>query len=140
MMFLTWTRFATPGIRVMRRSVGRGGVLTWLLTIAGVQNNAWPLIGFAVALNDYSRLWSSRSKVKDERGTTRRGFDARTKFNFQLADQIQNTRPQPNTSVSVTCSHTNVLGKRLGCPGTCIPLCFETTGHRTKERCCKRAF
>lgn len=54
-------------MKVIRRRVERRGVLTLLLTIAGVQNNAWPLIGFAVALSDYSRLRSSRSEDKDER-------------------------------------------------------------------------
>lgn len=43
----------------------RSEVPTLPLTVAGEQNNAWPLVGFAVALNHYSRLWSSEDK--DER-------------------------------------------------------------------------
>jgi len=51
-MFSTWTRFATPGTRGVRRGTESWGeVLTLLLTVAGGQNNAWPVVGFAIALN-----------------------------------------------------------------------------------------
>jgi hypothetical protein len=99
-MFLTRTRFATPGTNVVRRENGeRGrGILTLLLTVAGVQNNAWPVIGFAIALELFELL-SSRGEDEDERRRPGRNLSARTKFNFNQADQFQNTRPQPNIRV-----------------------------------------
>lgn len=80
------------------------GVLTLLLTIAGVQNNAWPVTGFAIALENYSRLLSSRGEDEEER--REKEFSARTKFNFQPADQFRKHTPTAKHSTSVTCNST----------------------------------
>ena len=86
----------------------KDGIYTWLLTIAGVQNNAWPLIGFAVALNDYSKLRSSRSEDEEERGRpgeklTREPsstFNPRVNFKTRAHSQTSPRRSRAVTQMS----------------------------------------
>lgn len=90
------TRFATPGRNVEREGTERNeGVFTLLLTIASVQNNAWPTTGSAIALVNYLKLLPGRGEDEGER-RRRRDLAPEPSSTLNSADQFQNTRPHSN--------------------------------------------
>ena len=139
---LAWTRFATPGTSIVRRGMRRSG--SSYLTL-GDRRCAEQRVASGRLCNRFGRLFETIVQQRRRRRrttTTKKGFGARTKFNFQPIDHFQNTRPQPNTVTSVTCHNTTqnvILGRRLRCPGASVPFYFQTAGYRTKERCRKGA-
>ena len=139
-LFLTWTRFATPGTRGETKNgeVGRRPYLALDGSRCAKQRVASGRL--CNRFEDYSRLLSSRGEDEDER--RRPGRD--------LALEPSSTSNQPIIFKTRAHSQTpprrsravpqNVhLGRRLGCPRASAPLHFQTAGHRAKERCRKRA-
>ena len=121
----------------MRRGTERwGGVLTLLLTVAGVQNNAWPVVGFAIALeiirgycpaeaktktndDDQERIWrsnqvqlpTSRGSFSKHAPTAKHPRAGHVHHRSMSASEDDSDVPE---QVSLSTSKRQVIGRRKG--------------------------